>query len=178
MDPRWRKVVRDLFNNKMRTVLVIISIAVGVFAVGMISGTQAIVGQDLPANYKAINPPSAIVQTSGFDDDMVDAVRRMPEIAQAEGRRSTTLRVKVGRAGDRAPDGNDEWRSIRLQAAQDLTKIEVNVFQSESGAWPPPNRTILIERNTLPVLHVQEGDSLLVQTPDNKEYELRIAGIV
>src|SRR5512143_879561 len=132
MDPRWRKVARDLFNNKMRTMLVIVSIAVGVFAVGMISGTQSIVGQDLPANYNAINPPSAIVQTSGFDDDMVDAVKRMPEIAEAEGRRSTTLRVKVGRAADRAADGNDEWRSVRMQAVQDFTNIQVNVFQSES----------------------------------------------
>ncbi|MBI5877774.1 MAG: ABC transporter permease [Chloroflexi bacterium] len=178
MDPRWRKVVRDLFNNKLRTMLVVISIAVGVFAVGMISGTQSIIGHDLPADYVAINPPSAIVITGGFDDDFIPAVRRMPEIAQAEGRRTANLRIKVGPAGERKAGGNDEWRTIRMQAVQDFNKIEVNVFQSESGAWPPPDRTILIERNTLPVLKVKDGDSLLVQTPDNKLYELRISGIV
>ena len=35
LDPRWNKVLRDLWNNKLRTFLVVISIAVGVFAVGM-----------------------------------------------------------------------------------------------------------------------------------------------
>ena len=37
---RWKKVYRDLWNNRSRTVLVILSIAVGVFALGMIVSTQ------------------------------------------------------------------------------------------------------------------------------------------
>ena len=63
LSPRWRKVVRDLWNNKSRTVLVVISIAVGVFAVGLIAGTQAILSTDMPAAYAAVNPASAIVFT-------------------------------------------------------------------------------------------------------------------
>ncbi len=35
--PRWRKVLRDLWSNKTRTLLVVLSIAVGVFAVGTIA---------------------------------------------------------------------------------------------------------------------------------------------
>ena len=38
--PRWRKVLRDLWSNKTRTILVVLSIAVGVFAVGMIAGSR------------------------------------------------------------------------------------------------------------------------------------------
>ena len=34
--PRWRKVFRDLWLNKNRTVVVVLSIAVGVFAIGTI----------------------------------------------------------------------------------------------------------------------------------------------
>ena len=37
LNPRWRKVLRDLWGNKTRTALVVLSIAVGVFAVGMIA---------------------------------------------------------------------------------------------------------------------------------------------
>lgn len=37
--PRWRKVLRDVWYNRSRTVIVVLSIAVGVFAVGMIFST-------------------------------------------------------------------------------------------------------------------------------------------
>ena len=35
--PRWRKVFSDLWDNKARTLLVVASISVGVFALGMIA---------------------------------------------------------------------------------------------------------------------------------------------
>ena len=35
--PRWRKVFSDLWGNRIRTSLVVASIAVGLFAVGMIA---------------------------------------------------------------------------------------------------------------------------------------------
>ena len=42
LSPRWRKVLRDLWGNRARTMLVVLSIAVGVFAVGMIAGSQVL----------------------------------------------------------------------------------------------------------------------------------------
>jgi len=42
MQPRWRKTLSDLWDNKVRTALVVISIAVGVFSVGMIAGAYSI----------------------------------------------------------------------------------------------------------------------------------------
>ena len=38
--PRWNKVLRDLWGNKVRTLLVALSIAIGVFAVGVVSQTN------------------------------------------------------------------------------------------------------------------------------------------
>jgi putative ABC transport system permease protein len=37
---RWIKVARDLWNNRARTGLVVLSIAIGVFALGMIVSAQ------------------------------------------------------------------------------------------------------------------------------------------
>ena len=56
--PRWRKIWRDMWRNKRRTVLVILSIAVGVFAVGMIVSTQIILSEDMALRYNATNPAS------------------------------------------------------------------------------------------------------------------------
>ena len=63
LSPRWRKVLGDLWSNKTRTILVVLSIAVGVFAVGMIAGLAG----DADARYAgelpgASNPSSAIAQ--------------------------------------------------------------------------------------------------------------------
>ena len=54
--PRWRKVWRDLWLNKNRTIVVMLSIAVGVFAVGTIASSQVILSRDLQATYLASNP--------------------------------------------------------------------------------------------------------------------------
>ena len=40
---RWRKVVRELWSNRTRTVLVIASIAVGIFAVGTVQLLNSVI---------------------------------------------------------------------------------------------------------------------------------------
>ena len=56
LKPRWRKVLGDLWSNKTRTLLVVLSIAVGVFAVGMIGGSSVLLSHDLQAANAATNP--------------------------------------------------------------------------------------------------------------------------
>ena len=95
VDPRWRKVLRDIWGNKRRTFLVVLSIAVGVFAVGTVAQMQVIVSDDMLESYEAVNPASATIYTDQpFDDDLVEAVRRMPEVAEAEGRPSVMVRFQ------------------------------------------------------------------------------------
>ncbi len=48
---RWRKVLRDVWSSKLRTVLVVLSIAVGVFAVGTIATSRIILERDLNVDY-------------------------------------------------------------------------------------------------------------------------------
>lgn len=43
MKPRWRKVLHDLVDNRARTLLVVFSIAVGVFSIGVIAGAYQII---------------------------------------------------------------------------------------------------------------------------------------
>ncbi|MCB0088039.1 MAG: hypothetical protein KDE54_09015, partial [Caldilineaceae bacterium] len=57
--PRWRKIWRELWLYRARTLLVILSIAVGVFAVGMIAGAWEILQREMSAAYAAVHPASA-----------------------------------------------------------------------------------------------------------------------
>jgi putative ABC transport system permease protein len=68
LSPRWRKVLRDLWSNKTPTILVVLSIAVGVFAVGMITGSRVILRHDMSAAYVASRPYNATLYTEWFDD--------------------------------------------------------------------------------------------------------------
>lgn len=174
--PRWRKLLRDLWGNKTRTALVVLSIAIGVFAVGMIVASRTILARDLAAGYAATNPASARLMVSymmiggdeGFDDDLVEVVRRMPGVAEAEGRRGTSVRLQVG---------PDEWRDLRLFAISDYDNMRINKVWPESGAWPPPYRAMLIERSGMALTHAAVGDAVMLKTPDGRLRRVSIAGL-
>ncbi|MCA9925851.1 MAG: ABC transporter permease [Anaerolineales bacterium] len=171
---RWRKVLRDLGSNKTRTLLVLLSIAVGVTAIGMVLGSQIIVDESLPEAYAAVNPASGtLFAISTFDDDMVEAIRAMPEVGEAEGRRFVNVRFLTG-------DG--EWRSMQLFAIPDFDDMSINKINSEEGAFPPPERTLVIERDSfrasLGLGDVQIGDTLIIEPPDGKQREIAVSGSV
>ena len=167
--PRWRKVLRDLWLNKNRTLIVVLSIAVGVFAVGTIATSQIILSRDLSNTYLATNPANATLMTfESFDQDVVDAVAGMREVDEAEARNRLTVRIKTG---------PDEWRQTWLVAIDDFDDIKIDKFDPEAGAWPPPDHEILLERSALSLIDVEVGDTVLVKTGEGKEREMRIAGL-
>jgi putative ABC transport system permease protein len=95
MSMMWRKVWRDLWGNKVRTILVMLSIAVGVFAVGYVSSSFVMILNDMDADYQSVNPHGAIIYCEPFDDTLVQAVRRIPGVGQAEGRSGLSARAIV-----------------------------------------------------------------------------------
>ncbi len=173
LNPRWYKVLSDIQGNMTRTVLVVLSIAVGVFAVGMIATSREILSKDMSASYAAIDPAHAtIIVRDAFDQDLVEVVRHMREVGEAEGRRSVSVRFQAG---------PDEWRDLQLFAIDDYDDIRINKIWSESGAWPPPEREVLIERGGfqggLGLDDKKVGHTLLIEPPNLKTRQLRIAGV-
>jgi putative ABC transport system permease protein len=166
--PRWHKVLRDVWGNRARTLLVALSVAVGVFAVGTTASTWVMMSQDLSSDYAAINPSSAILFAAPFDDELVHSVRGMKGVREAEGRFNLNVRVKVG---------PDEWRNMRLDAIADYSDIRLNKVRSESGAWPPAKNELLIERASLGLTGADVGDLLLIRLSDGTQRELRVAGL-
>lgn len=173
VSPRWRKVLADLWSNKTRTLLVALSIAVGVFAVGMIAEARVRMLRGLSEPYLASNPFSAVIVTKEpFDQDLVDTISKMDGVAEAEGRKSVRVRLNVG---------PDQWKELQLFAIRDFDDIRIARFELERGPWPPPDKELLIERSALsPMLgtNMQVGDTLLVETIDQTRRHMRVAGVV
>jgi putative ABC transport system permease protein len=165
---RWRKVLRDLSNNKLRTMLVVLSIAVGVFAIGMVSGSYEIISRDLSSSYNAVNPAMATIYSSSFKENFVETIHKVKGVTGAQGRRTVSVRVKVG----------EEWRQLELAVIPDYNDIRINKPKSISGSWPPPDKQMLIERSGLDDIKVGVGSAVEVESPDGKKRSLRIAGVV
>ena len=88
ISPRWRKVQRDLWSNRARTLLVVASIAVGIFAVGVVQHIRTVVLDEMQAVYDQSNAAHATIYAGGIDDEIIEVIRRVPGVAEAEGRSS------------------------------------------------------------------------------------------
>ena len=167
-NPCWSKVLREIGVNKTRTLLVVLSIAVGVFAVGTMTASQVILARNMNESFLAISPSSGLISADPFDDELLGSVRHMPEVGAAEGRYRLDLRVQMA---------SGQWRSLQLYALPDYDNIQINKIVSERGAWPPPERAMLIERAALGLLGAREGDMLEIETPGGKRRTLPVAGV-
>jgi putative ABC transport system permease protein len=172
VSPRWRKVWRDLWSNKTRTFLVILSIAVGVFAVGLVATAQAALASELTASYLASNPADLTLMTTPFDEEMLKAIRRMRDtndVSVVEGRRLISARVRL------APN---QWRTLQLVALADFGDIRINQVHPERGTWPPGKREVLLERSSLRIMNVAVGEAIEIELSDGTQRRLRVAGLV
>jgi putative ABC transport system permease protein len=174
---RWYKVLNDLRSNKTRTALIVLSIAVGLFAIGMTASAQVILSEELAKGYAAINPSSGTIRTvEPFDEDFVRSIRRMPGVADADGRTNLMVRFQV-KPGSTAIAQETRWRDLLLFAVPDYDAMRVNKIRPQSGAWPPPPHELLIERSALELIGAHEGDWLVIETGGRKLREMRIAGV-
>ncbi len=167
---RWIKVLKDIWGNKTRTVLVIVSIAVGAFAVGMTTNARLIIRRDLDGAYLGTNPASMTLFITPFGEDLASDVEDMPEVSQAKARRSEVLQVC---------QGNDKWMDIELTVVPDYDRVRISQFTVESGQSTPGPKQILLERMTARMLNVAVGDVIRVKFPgQDGSYTLDVKGIV
>src|SRR5512133_550136 len=101
MKPRWRKVFHDLIDNKGRTLLVVFSIAVGVFSMGVIAGAYQIISNDMSVSYSANKPANIELRTSNFDEDVLTSIQNEESVSDVQARRVFNMRVRV--------PGTEKW---------------------------------------------------------------------
>lgn len=166
---RVRKVFRDIWSNRSKTIMIVVATAVGVFAFGMLMQTWAIMDRDMDQSYAERNPAQATLLVDGLDDDTIEMVRRMPTIQAAQGWSLTRARVWTKTGG---------WKVLVLMAVDDLTKITVNQIRPQAGQWPPPTHTMLLERASLTPIGAAIGEKILIETPDGKRRSVPVTGTV
>ncbi|MFZ5857750.1 MAG: ABC transporter permease [Chloroflexota bacterium] len=168
--PRWRKVIHDLFDNKARTLLVVFSIAVGVFSIGVIAGAFVIIANDMSESYAANIPANIELRMVDFDDTTLESVRNYHGIEEAEGRRVFSIRARV--------QGTTKWTVLELVAFDDFEGNQVNLLMPVEGKAVPGKREVVLERDAVSRAHANIGDVLEFQLPDGSTKTMPVVGVV
>src|SRR5690349_12054489 len=149
-----RKVWRDLWNNKGRTLLVVLSIAVGVLALGMITASNNLMIRQMGVAQVASHPSNVAFNVAGpLDEDIVKSVARLPGVAEAEGLAVYGLRWK--------PTLDAEWENATVYALDDYADQQFDLIELRSGAWPSRNGTVAVEFNHVAPYHVPANGGTL-----------------
>ena len=166
--PRWRKVLADLWGNKVRSLLVIGSVAVGLFAVGLIATIHAVLSTDMGAGYAAVNPANILVNTDSIDDETVEFVRSVEGVQEAEALRVFDLMARTG---------PDEWSRITLRAYPDFDDFNISHLKYESGKYPPEDREMVLDVAKAGDLYMPNG-VVELKLPSGKIRTLKPVGII
>lgn len=166
--PSWRKVISDLWGNRARTALVVASIAVGVFAVGMVAGAYFIIPNDMNASYASANPANIEITTGPFDQDLIDAVARMDGVADARGGRAVTLRYQTG---------PDQWTSFSLIASSDDSAGRIDAQRPMAGERSAGEQQVVLEKRAADEYDLEVGSLMQFELLDGTLREMRVVGI-
>ena len=165
MRPRWRKVLADLWGNLARFILVTLSLTVGLFSVGMITGGYVTTLQDMSGGYQAINPADLRINTENFSESLLERVKRLDGVTNADGERLFFAQVR---------SGEGEWKNMILQAIpEDDQKVDqIELLEGEM----PDEREILLDVHR--DVGLLTGDPAILQLPSGAIKELPISGMV
>jgi len=169
LKPRWSKVFSDLWDNKMRTLLVVASIAVGVFSVGMIISAYVILAEEIDLNYASVSPVNIEIWTDPFYEDFIRIIKQIPGVATVEGRQTSGVRTSI--------DGI-EWQNLDLIAVTNFEDMKINQLSTLEGTQFPGRRELLISQDFMADTGYKVGDQLQVEFTNDKIYTLPVVGIV
>lgn len=163
----WRKVRFDLWHNKGRTLLAVLSIAVGVFAIG---ATFGMVDQLLPGMdhaHQAAQPSHVTMTlTERIDRDTADRLKNIKGVADIQVTNAVEIRYKL--------EAEDEWQAGFLQMRDDYEEQKYDLLRREEGPWPE-NDNLSVERLSSEAFGIDIGDKVIFEL-DKTDRALPITG--
>lgn len=169
MRPRWHKVLADLWSHKVRSFLVIVSIAVGLFAVGMIISLYVLLKNDMMTSYIAVNPANIQIRSSNYEQDFVERIRHLAGVKDAMGAMLLDVRLKTG---------SDQYIPLNIMALPDIKDMPLNKVTLLQGTWPPGDKEIVLDINKFSDTHAKLGDEIEIKLPSGTVRKMRLVGIV
>ena len=171
MSSRWKKVWADFWGNKSRTIIIILTIMVGTFAVGFNANLGTYMLQSMDDDYLSANPSEATIFTSPFDDDLVASLREEPGVDAVEGRSTSSAQLIPAQG---------EPISIQFTGIENPHDLTLNQLKPNWGDDEIPaygDKEVLIDASAAS-LGYKVGDTLVIELEDGRRRELRLAGYI
>jgi putative ABC transport system permease protein len=163
----WDKVWADLWSNKVRTILAVLSIAAGVFAIGAIFGMADQMLSGMDRAHQAVFPSHInMYLMDDIDRKMADSLEKIAGVEAVELLNTATVRYKV--------DPEQEWERADMVAREDYDGQTYDVVQLKEGDWPSKD-LIAIERLSAQYYGIETDDEVLFEL-EGTDRPMRVAG--
>lgn len=175
MNIRAAKIIRDLWVNQARSLLIVLAVAVGVAAFGLMITGRAVLEQNLREAYTASGPAQSVLVLASFNDDLLEDVRELDYVHAAEARRWNQARLQTAPL-DGLGTAPEAWVTLNLQTLPRFDSALNRLTAEPGAALPPPAGSVLLERSVQGIAQV--GDRVQVQLLNGDVYTLSVAGFV
>ena len=163
------KIYRDIWSHKSRTLQVVMIIAIGAAALGLIVGTRNLVVPGMQNQWRSAHPAMInLFITPSISQDDLDVLRKEDGVVQVEGLGSTAIEWRT--------DPSEEWKAGGINFRADYNNQTLNHLEQVEGDWPSGNQA-----------SISQGDDSFFKIPKNgtvyirfedKEYTLHTRGVV
>lgn len=141
MNTMIKKVMMDLIKNKSKAVLMILTIFVGLLAVGTITMITTVFFPDVHRQYDAANPYQAKIKCDRIPAGVVDELYDIPGIKDAEGRNHAIIRLLLGEKSLNADlimlDGKNLINKLRKSdGSYEIDKLKKGEIFIERACFP------------------------------------------
>jgi putative ABC transport system permease protein len=169
LSTRWKKLRGDIEQAEGRLLMMVIAVAVGVFAVACISTSYAILRREIVRNYLSTEPAAALFDVDVINQAVLDGVRAQEGITGAEAAGRVTGRIEVR---------PNEWLPLLLFVEPDFRAAHIGTVRLEGGRWPTAPDGIVLERTAVSVANASIDHKISVQTLHGAQRLLTVTGAV
>ncbi len=169
--PRWKKILKDLFSYKLRTVLVVLTIGVGVYAIGIINSSLEFIMMDMEADYQSSKPHDAVIYSDPFEEEDINKLRSIEGVDDLDARSSASVTLNLPQ---------DKKTQAVVTGIPSPEKIRLDLLSpAEPGTIPPLGKhEVFVEYSGANALNIKKGDLLNLTLLDGYRRQVRVAGLI
>lgn len=160
--------MRDAWNHRARSLLVVLAVALGLTGSGAVLNAWALVRTTTEATYAASHPVAATMKIAPLEPAFLARVRQLPGIGAVRARRTVVASLQV--AGSQ--------KTAVLYALDDVSRPDIGRLQDVEGPWPPADGSVMIERSSLGYSDARVDGEVSLAVGGRDAVPFKVSGLV
>jgi putative ABC transport system permease protein len=166
MSALTKKVIREITHRKVRSLLTIVGIAIGIIGFSAVSVASSQFSQSLAYSSNVTVQPDLQIYTEPTRSNLAQILQSQPNVKTVQPRGSIVTRWQIGQ----------DSKLIQILGIPDFQTIKIGKFQLVEGKLPGANE-IVLETGARTFADVQIGDTISIQAGKNYR-NVKISGFV